>query len=107
VEEKWTGAFLDEGRAAITGRPEDQGAFKTPTLREITRTAPYMHDGSFATLGEVLEFYDRGGTANPFRDPELRPLGLSEEEKQALLAFLRSLTGDIYEGPRAGVVDPK
>ena len=74
---------------------------------EIARTAPYMHDGSFITLGEVLEFYNRGGNANPFRDRELRPLGLSEEEKQALLAFLRSLTGDIYEGPRAGVADPK
>jgi cytochrome c peroxidase len=102
-----SGALVDLGRFAVTGRPEDRGAFKTPTLREIARTAPYMHDGSFVTLDEVLEFYDRGGNANPFRDRELRPLGLSEEEKQALLAFLHSLTGDIYEGPGAGVVDRK
>ena len=64
-----------------------------------------MHDGSFITLDEVLEFYDRGGTANPFRDRELRPLGLSEEERQALLAFLRSLTGDIHEGVETMVVE--
>jgi cytochrome c peroxidase len=74
-------------------------------LREIARTAPYMHDGSFVTLDEVLQFYDRGGTANPFRDRELRPLGLSEEEKQALLAFLRSLTGYIHEGVETMVVE--
>lgn len=93
------GKFQDEGRAEITRRPEDRGAFKTPTLREVARTAPYMHDGSFATLGEVLEFYDRGGRANPFLDRELRPLDLSDDEKRALLVFLRSLNGDISEGP--------
>ena len=62
--------------------------------------------GSLAALQDVFDFYDRGGNKNPFLDPELRPLGLSDEEKQALLAFLRSLTGDIYEGPDA-VVDVK
>ena len=70
-----------------------------PTLREIARTAPYMHDGTFSTLEEVVDFYDRGGNKNPFLDAELRPLGLSDDEKLALLAFLRSLTGDIREGP--------
>ena len=103
LEEKWAGVFTDEGRAAITGRPEDRGAFKTPTLREIARTAPYMHDGTFSTLEEVVDFYNRGGNKNPFLDAELRPLGLSDQEKQALLAFLRSLIGDIHEGPDAAV----
>jgi cytochrome c peroxidase len=57
-----------------------------------------MHDGSLRTLEEVIEFYDRGGNANPHLDPELRPLRLSPAEKQALLAFLRSLSGNIREG---------
>ena len=84
---------------ALTGRArvlEDTG-FKTPTLREIERTAPYMHDGSIATLDEVVEFYDRSGNANPFRDRELRPLRLTEDEKSALVAF-RSLTGTVSDG---------
>lgn len=70
-------------------------AFKTPTLREIARTAPHMHDGSIATLEEVIEYYDRGGKRNPHLDPELRPLHLIPEEKRALAAFLRSLSGRI------------
>lgn len=87
------GRWLDAGRFAVTGRPADRGAFKTPTLREIARTSPYMHDGSLGTLEEVIEFYDRGANPNPNLDPELRPLRLTAEEKQALLAFLRALTG--------------
>ncbi|MBI2187621.1 MAG: c-type cytochrome [Acidobacteria bacterium] len=75
------------------------GTFKTPTLREVTRTAPYMHDGSLATLEEVVDYYDRGGNANPFLDPELRPLRLTPGEKNALVAFLRTLNGDVSEGP--------
>ncbi len=82
----------------VTGVPEDTGKFKTPTLREIERTAPYMHDGSIATLEEVVDFYDRGGNDNPFRDQELRPLRLTEEEKMALVAFLRSLAGTVSDG---------
>ena len=77
---------------------EDTGKFKTPTLREIEHTAPYMHDGSIATLEEVIEFYDRGGNANPYRDRELRRLSLTVEEKEALLAFLKSLSGQIRQG---------
>ena len=69
------------------------GAFKTPTLREIGRTAPYMHDGSLATLSEVVDFYDAGGRANPWLDPELRPLRLTAGEKTQLLAFLGALNG--------------
>ncbi len=92
------GKFLDPGRFIVTGKKEDQGAFRAPTLREITNTAPYMHDGSLATLEEVIEFYDRGGKRNPYLDAELRPLNLTAEEKKALLAFLRSLDGEINEG---------
>lgn len=87
------GSFADAGRFAVTGKTEDHGAFKTPTLREIARTAPYMHDGSMTTLEEVIDFYDRGGNKNPFLDAQLRPLGLGEVERQALAAFLRSLSG--------------
>jgi cytochrome c peroxidase len=69
--------------------------FKTPTLREVARTAPYMHDGSLATLDAVVDFYDRGGRVNPFLDPELRPLALAVPDKQALVAFLESLSGTV------------
>jgi cytochrome c peroxidase len=55
------GRFLDDGRAVVTGRPRDRGAFKTPTLREVARTAPYMHDGSLASLEDVVNFYSSGG----------------------------------------------
>ena len=91
------GELLDPGRFAISNRPEDRGAFKTPTLREVSRTAPYMHDGSVATLEDVVDYYDRGGNPNPGLDPELRPLRLTAEQKQALVAFLRSLSGTIKQ----------
>ena len=90
--------MVDLGRFVVTGKEADRGAFKTPTLREIARTAPYMHDGTFSTLEEVVDFYDRGGNKNPFLDSELRPLGLAGDEKRALLAFLRSLNGTIGGG---------
>ena len=92
-----SGAFLDEGRAAITGKSEDRGAFKTPTLREVARTAPYMHDGSLATLADVIDYYDRGGNTNPLLDPELRPLRLTSEDKHALAAFLTALSGSTLD----------
>jgi len=92
------GRWLDPGRYAVTGREADRGAFKTPTLREVGKTAPYMHDGSFRTLEEVIEFYERGGNSNPTRDPELGPLRLTPAEKRALRAFLHSLRGTIREG---------
>jgi cytochrome c peroxidase len=98
----WRGADAsgprDAGRYAVTGRDADRGAFKTPTLREIARTAPYMHNGSLATLQDVVEFYDGGGHPNPHLDPEIRRLGLTAAEKQALVAFLRSLRGRVREG---------
>lgn len=93
-----TGTVTDEGRYRVTQAPADRGAFKTPTLREIARTAPYMHDGSIPSLAEVIDFYDAGGVPNPGLDREIRPLQLSRTEKQDLLAFLRSLTGTIRDG---------
>ena len=93
-----TGRLTDEGRSAVTKLPAHRGAFKTPTLREVVRTAPYMHDGSFATLAEVVDFYDRGGAPNPELDPQLRPLKLAAAEKQDLVAFLRSLAGKVRDG---------
>ena len=89
----WRGGTLqDVGRFAVTRRTEDRGAFKTPTLRDIARTSPYMHDGSIPTLQEVVSFYNDGGRRNPTLDAEITPLGLSDADKQDLLAFLNSLT---------------
>ncbi len=85
--------FRDNGRFAVTGRDQDRGGFKTPTLREIARTAPYMHDGSLATLADVVDFYDKGGRLNRNKFPILRPLNLSVAEQRSLIAFLESLTG--------------
>jgi cytochrome c peroxidase len=89
------GSLQDEGRSAVTGKPEDRGAFKTPTLREIARTAPYMHDGSLVSLEDVVEYYDRGGNANPALDSELRPLKLTAAEKRSLVGLLQALSGTI------------
>jgi cytochrome c peroxidase len=83
-------AWRDE---ALADSGAGNGAFKTPTLREVSRTAPYMHDGSMASLPDVIEFYDGGGRSNPWLDPELRPLRLTELEKRQLVAFLQSLNG--------------
>ncbi len=93
-----SGVLTDAGRAGVTGAPGDRGAFKTPTLREVSRTAPYMHDGSVSTLTDVIDFYDRGGQRNPELDPRIRPLRLTAAEKRTLVAFLRSLSGRIVEG---------
>jgi cytochrome c peroxidase len=83
----------DEGRAEVTGAPEDRWRYRTPSLRNVAITHPYMHDGSLATLEAVIDFYDRGAGADPGRDSRLRPLGLTDDQKSALLAFLRALTG--------------
>jgi cytochrome c peroxidase len=92
----WKEAGLeDKGRAMVTGDPADSGAFKTPTLREIASTGPYMHDGSLATLEDVIEFYDKGGEPNPGLDSEIQRLDLTAQEKSDLLAFLKSLSGEV------------
>jgi cytochrome c peroxidase len=82
----------DLGRFEVTKAEKDRFAYRTPTLRNIELTAPYMHDGSLATLREVVDFYDKGGNQNPGLDPLMGPLYLSEQDKQALVAFLRTLT---------------
>jgi len=79
----------DVGREAISQLGGDRGAFKTPTLREIARTAPYMHDGSLATLEDVVDYYSRGATPNDHLDEEIFALNLSAEQKAALVAFLK------------------
>jgi cytochrome c peroxidase len=97
-----TGAGMDKpnpdlGRYEQTKKDEDKGAFKTPTLREIAHTAPYMHDGSLKTLGEVVEFYNKGGTKNPNLDKEMKPLNLTDREKKDLVEFLKTLSGEGWE----------
>lgn len=84
----------DVGRAEVTLMPEDRWRYKTPSLRNVALTAPYMHDGSLSTLSDVVQFYNRGGHPNPLLAPLLRPLHLSDIEVAALVAFLESLTGD-------------
>ena len=91
------GEFHDDGRFLVTGAEEDRGKFKTPTLREIVRTAPYTHDGTLVKLEDVIDFYSEGGRRNPNLDPEIRALQLSSQEKRALLAFLRSLSGKVRD----------
>jgi cytochrome c peroxidase len=91
------GTLTDDGRARVTNQPADRGAFKTPTLREVARTAPDMHDGSVATLEEVIDFYARGGASNPGLDFRIRPLDLTVQEKADLLEFLRALSGRIRD----------
>ena len=91
-----TGVAFRDGHFSDIGA--GKGDFKTPTLRDIARKAPYMHDGSIATLEDVIEYYDRGGNRNPGLDAVLRPLHLTSLEKQGLLAFLASLTGRVQDG---------
>jgi cytochrome c peroxidase len=83
----------DLGRFEITLDPADRYAFKAPSLRNVAHSAPYMHDGSLATLDEVVDFYDQGGGDVPGKSETLSPLGLGADEKRALVAFLRSLDG--------------
>jgi cytochrome c peroxidase len=92
-----TGRFEDVGRHAVSNKAEDMGAFKTPTLREVSRHPPFMHDGSQATLREVIELYNQGGIANPHLSPRIGPLDLAAREVEALIAFLESLNGEGYE----------
>jgi cytochrome c peroxidase len=82
----------DAGRYDVSAEPEDWGRFRTPTLRNVSLTAPYFHDGSATTLAEVIEFYDKGGQPNRNLDPAMRRLNLSPQEKQQLVHFLESLT---------------
>ena len=84
----------DLGRYYVTRREWDKGAFKTPTLRSIIETAPYMHDGAFKTLEEVIDFLNKGGGPNSHLSPLMKPLGLNAREKTDLIAFLNALMGE-------------
>jgi cytochrome c peroxidase len=86
--------YVDRGRAALTGLPQHEGQFRIPSLRQVALTAPFMHDGRFATLREVIDFYDHGVVAHPNLTIPLTatPMNLSEEQKNALEAFLKTLT---------------
>ncbi|MCU7851429.1 MAG: SCO family protein [Candidatus Thiodiazotropha sp. (ex Monitilora ramsayi)] len=83
----------DVGRYEVTQNPHDRWKYKTPSLRNVALTAPYMHNGSLSTLSEVVDFYDAGGVPNELQDPLVRPLNLSKIEKADLVSFLMSLTG--------------
>jgi len=87
------------GRYAVTKMPTNIGQFKTPTLRNVALTAPYMHDGSIKTLEDVIEHYDKGGENSRFVDAKVFPLHLTPQEKADLLAFLQSLTSVQYTQP--------
>ena len=111
--------YADLGRWVIapigTKSNAERGAFKTPTIRDITRTAPYMHDGSEATLEAVVEFYNQGGNKNPALDPKMAPLNLTDQEKTDLVAFMKALTGKTIRvevptlppGPDGSAPDPR
>lgn len=79
----------DVGRYAVTKKDEDRGAFKTPGLRNIAATAPYMHDGTQKTLMEVVDHYDKGGTPNPYQSKRIKKLNLSKQEKEDLVTFMK------------------
>ena len=103
----WDDNKVDLGRYMVTKNPEDISAFKTPTLREISRTAPYMHDGRFKTLDDVVNFYNQGGVKNPHQDPLILPLELTKEEKQDLVQFLRTLAGEGWKHATAPATFPQ
>lgn len=84
----------DDGRAEVTADPFDRWRYRTPSLRNVALTSPYMHDGSIPTLNAVVQFYNAGGGGDPRQDPRIRPLNLTAAESESLVAFLSSLTGD-------------
>ena len=95
-EKDYRGADIDLGLYYITKNPKDIGKFRTPSLRELKYTAPFMHNGIFYTLDEVVDFYNKGGGAPnwPNKTPLIKPLGLTDQEKKDLVAFLESLSMD-------------
>ncbi|MBF0394220.1 MAG: cytochrome-c peroxidase [Alphaproteobacteria bacterium] len=95
----WASVTEDLGRQLVTKAPEDGGKFRTMSLRNVAQVAPYMHNGAFATLAQVIDFYDAGGGAHPNKSGLLRPLGLTAAEKADLEAFLRALTGSRRPDP--------
>lgn len=84
----------DLGRFEVTGEEKDKGAFKTPTIRNVELTAPYMHDGSLKTLEEVVQHYNKGGTPNPWLSDKIKKLDLTDQEVADLVAFMKACTGE-------------
>ncbi len=103
----WGHEAVDVGRYNVTQKQQDIGGFKTPTLREIEHTAPYMHDGSLPTLEAIITFYNQGGIKNPFRSPFMMPLKLTDAEKKDLIAFLGSLSGEGWQHIKAPTSFPQ
>ncbi len=103
------GYTSDPGLYGVTKIRPDWGKFRTPSLREVSRTAPYMHNGSLASLEDVVAFYNAGGGTHPNKSPLLRPLGLTPGEQRALVEFLRSLSGDplVIERPELPDYQPR
>jgi cytochrome c peroxidase len=97
----------DLGRYIVSKREEDKGAFKTPGLREIARTGPYMHDGSLKTLEDVVEHYSKGGIKNQWLHQDVRPLNLTKQDKSDLVAFLHALNGEGWQQFTAPKTFPK
>ena len=95
----------EPGRAKITKDDADLGRFKTPTLRMVAKTAPYMHDGSLATLEEVVRYYKRGGNKNEHLDPLLEPIDLTDDDIAALVAFMQALSRSAEEPATAAAPD--
>jgi cytochrome c peroxidase len=85
----------DLGRYVVTKDEKDKKAFKTPTLRNVTLTPPYTHNGAFKTLEEVVDFYNKGGGDDPNQSDKIFKLNLTDREKEDLIAFLKSLTGNL------------
>jgi len=89
------GTLTDLGRFGQTKLETEKGEFKTPTLRNVALTGPYMHDGSLKTLKDVVDFYAGGGNSNPYLDKEIKALNLSAQDRADLVAFLEALTGEM------------
>jgi len=88
---------IDSKLTDLTKARNDRGAFKTPTLREVSLHPPYMHDGALKTLRDVVQHYNKGGNKNPYLDPKVQPLNLTEEDISALGKFMEALEGEGYQ----------
>jgi cytochrome c peroxidase len=97
----------DLGRYNVTKKDADKGAFKTPGLRDIALTAPYMHDGSLKTLEEVVDHYSKGGIQNPWLHQDVRKLDLKDQEKKDLVDFLKALSGRSWQNIKAPTSFPE
>ena len=97
----------DLGRYVVTKQEDDKGAFKTPTLRDVTKTGPYMHDGSLKTLEDVVEHYNKGGIKNKWLHADVRPLNLKDQDKKDLVEFLKALDGEGWQHIKAPAKFPE